>query len=64
MFDFDHLTRKYYRRPSCRGYVRFFDIDETFRDYEDKTIFEIVEKIKKWVPAKEVLDEISCTISH
>ena len=55
-------TLGYRRRPDCFRYVKFFDPEEQFKDTE-KNIFEIIEETKRWVPAKEVVHEISSSLS-
>lgn len=50
------------RRPCVIGQVKFFDSNEYFTDAKID-IFSFIEEEKRWVPAEEVIDEVSRTVS-
>lgn len=47
------------RRPTCGGYVKFFNPKE-----QDKDILSFVMKNKQWIPAREVINEARSAISY
>ena len=58
--DFFYEQREgWHRRPVCGEDIKFFNSDEVING---KTVLEIVEKQKGWVPAKEVIDEVSSPV--